>query len=279
MKLAGKEVSMAQIDNHNHPYLMEHCEEGERLVRKTRRERVLDQACWAGLQPGMRVLDVGCGAGFTTSILAEIAADAEGLDLSPDRIDAARKAYPSLKFHQKDIYKSLEDLGKYDFIWVRFFLEYHLQSSASIIRTLSGLLQENGILCIAELDHHSMNHYPLSSAMQHALAGLSAHLQKFADWDPYAGRKLYSGMYDAGLGNIEIRMEAHHLLYGKMESVQEDDWLTKLNVAASQSGYPFNEFENGYDGFYEEAKNLLTNPRRFTYTPLVLCRGIRPAVQ
>ncbi len=268
---------MAQEENH--PYLMEHCEEGERLTRKTKRERVIDQACWAGLQPGMRVLDVGCGAGYTTSILAEITEKAEGMDVSADRIADAQKAYPSLKFHQKDIYSSLSDLGTYDFIWVRFFLEYHRKSSADIIKNLASLLNPEGILCIAELDYHSMNHYPVSDSMEKALMGLSAHLQKYADWDPYIGRKIYTGIYDAELADISVRMEPHHLLYGSMETVQENDWLTKLNVAASRSGYPFSEFSDGYDGFYAEASRLLTDPRRFTYTPLILCRGIRRAAR
>ncbi len=268
---------MAQEEEH--PYLMEHHDEGARLTRKTKRERVLDQAGWAGLKPGMRLLDVGCGAGYTTSILAEITENAEGMDVSAERIADAQQEYPALKFHQKDIYGSLSDLGGFDFIWVRFFLEYHRKSSADIIRNLSTLLNPEGILCIAELDYHSMNHYPVSDSMEKALRGLSEHLQKYADWDPFIGRKIYTGMYDAGLAEIEVRMEPHHLLYGSMETVQENDWLTKLNVAASKSGYPFSEFNNGYDGFYEEASRLLTSPRRFTYTPLILCRGIRQAAR
>ncbi|ORC34595.1 hypothetical protein B4O97_11615 [Marispirochaeta aestuarii] len=264
------------VKTDEHPYLMEHSGEGERLVRKTRAERVIQQARWAGLKPGMRVLDVGCGAGFTTSLLAEISGSAEGLDLSLERIESARKSYPELSFHQRDIYQSLEGLGPYDFIWIRFFLEYHRRSSAEIIQRISGLLAERGILCVAELDHHSLNHYPMDERMQRTLSGLSEYLQKHADWDPYAGRKLYTHFYDAGFENIELRFDAHHLIYGKMESVQESDWLTKLNVAARKCGYPFDEYEGGFDEFLVDAENLLVNPRRFTYTPIIICRGIRP---
>ncbi|WP_319559765.1 methyltransferase domain-containing protein [Marispirochaeta sp.] len=265
---------MIKIDEH--PYLMEHCGEGERLVRKTRAERVIQQALWAGLKPGMRVLDVGCGAGFTTSLLAGISGNAEGLDVSTDRIESARKAYPERTFHQRDIYKALDDLGSYDFIWIRFFLEYHRRSSFDILKRISGLLAKNGILCTAELDHHSLNHYPLEERMQKTLHGLSDHLQKNADWDPYAGRKLYTHLYDIGLENIELKLDAHHLIYGTMETVQESDWLTKLNVAAGQCGYPFDEYEGGFDEFLEDAEKLLADPRRFTYTPIIICRGVKP---
>jgi SAM-dependent methyltransferase len=255
---------------------MEHCEEAERLKRKTRRERVIEQACWGGLQPGMRVLDVGCGGGYTTSILAEISATAEGLDLSRERIEQARIDYPELKFHQADIYGDLKDLGRFDFIWVRFFLEYHRSSSAGIVKKLSELLTNGGILCAGELDHHSMNHFPVDERMEQALAGLSAHLQKHADWDPYAGRKLYTHLYDAGLTEIDVRLDAHHLLFGPMGDIQEGDWLAKLQVDASGCGYPFPQYAGGFDEFLAEAQALLTNPRRFTYTPIILCRGIKP---
>jgi putative peptidoglycan lipid II flippase len=40
------------------------------LEEKTEKQAVIDQAHWAGLKPGMRVLDVGCGPGLTTSVLA-----------------------------------------------------------------------------------------------------------------------------------------------------------------------------------------------------------------
>jgi len=258
---------------------MEHKNEGVRLTRKTRRQRVLDQARWAGLRPGMRILDVGCGAGFTTSILAEVSDRAEGLDNSPERIAAARRDYPTLRFHEKNIYRELNDLGTYDFIWVRFFLEYHRKSSAELVKQLAGLLSAGGILCIGELDHHSLNHFPMSDTLQLALNNLAAFLQQHADWDPYIGRKLYTHMYDAGLSELDVRMDAHHLLFGSMESGQEDDWLTKLEVAAAACGYPFPEYAGGYGEFFSEAKRLLTDPRRFTYTPIILCRGIRPAAR
>ena len=30
------------------------------------------------------------------------------------------------------------------------------------------------------------------------------------------------------------------------------------------------------DEFLVDAESLLVNPRRFTYTPIIICRGIRP---
>jgi SAM-dependent methyltransferase len=48
---------------------------------------------------GASVLDVGCGSGYFLHRLVEFgAASATGVDLIPDRIDAARRRYPGLRF-------------------------------------------------------------------------------------------------------------------------------------------------------------------------------------
>ena len=52
-------------------YLMENSEEALRLELKTDPEAVHIQANWCGVQPGMHVLDAGCGPGKVTSILYE----------------------------------------------------------------------------------------------------------------------------------------------------------------------------------------------------------------
>ena len=53
------------MKNHR-KYLMEDEQEAVRLDRKTDAATVEKQALWAGIKPGMRVADLGCGAGKTT---------------------------------------------------------------------------------------------------------------------------------------------------------------------------------------------------------------------
>ena len=51
---------------HNRGYLMEGDQEAVRLDVKTDATVVEKQALWAGIETGMRVADLGCGAGKTT---------------------------------------------------------------------------------------------------------------------------------------------------------------------------------------------------------------------
>ena len=53
-------------------YIMEHEDEAKRLDLKTEGGPVFKQALWAGIQPGMRVADIGCGSGKTTHFLHQL---------------------------------------------------------------------------------------------------------------------------------------------------------------------------------------------------------------
>ena len=57
-------------------------------------------------RPGMRVLDAGCGRGYTTARLAEAGCLALGLDMLPENVTAARARYgntPDLRFATADV--------------------------------------------------------------------------------------------------------------------------------------------------------------------------------
>jgi SAM-dependent methyltransferase len=56
-----------------------------------------------GLQPGMRVLDVGCGPGRHSIALAQRGIEVLGVDLSPDFIELARAAGSTAHFEVADV--------------------------------------------------------------------------------------------------------------------------------------------------------------------------------
>jgi ubiquinone/menaquinone biosynthesis C-methylase UbiE len=77
---------------------------GNRMVLAERRRlaaKLLEQAGWIPLAK-RRVLEVGCGGGSELAWMLEVGASSSslvGVDLLPDRIAAARVAYPQLEFH------------------------------------------------------------------------------------------------------------------------------------------------------------------------------------
>ena len=262
-------------------YLMEHAEESLRLDMKTDNAVTGEQARWAGLAPGMSVIDIGCGPGKTTAMLGELVQPggrAVGVDFSEERIAFAREHYGSdtVSFERCDLYQPLNYLGQFDFAWCRFFLEYHLTHCFQLVQNMSEAVKPGGILCLVDLDYNCLSHFGHSPRMERAVAATIRSLEVNDDFDPYVGRKLYSFLYDLGYEDIDVQVGAHHQIFGELKQVDEFNWTKKVEVAAKRSGYGFDEYAGGYEEFLEEFRSFFANPRRFTYTPIISCRGRKP---
>ncbi len=259
---------------------MEGDQEMIRLDVRTRGKDVRNQAKWAGLKPGMRVADIGCGPGKTSFNLHQISQNETiGIDGSAQRVSYAKEHFSSagLTFVCRNILTPLEDLGTFHFIWVRFVLEYFKHESLDIVKNLTSILKPGGIILLQDLDHNCLNHYGMSPTLEKALAGVMKSLEEKTGFDPYMGRKLYAFLYDLGYEQIQMNMTPHHLIYGELNEIDAFNWTKKVEVAARNSGYPFDEYENKFDGFLEDFNIFFNDPRRFTYTALLSCRGQKKA--
>jgi len=262
-------------------YMMESEDEARRLDMKTVPKTVQEHALWAGLKPGMRVADLGCGSGKTSYFLNKLAGpDGEtlGVDNAQQRIDFAESNYQDegLFFVQKDIRQDLSELGQFDFIWVRFVLEYYRSESFDIVKNVTNILKPGGILCLADLDYNCLTHYGLPERLETAVKGMMTMVEEKVNFDPYVGRKLYSFLYDLGFRDIDMHLAPHHLIFGELNEVDAFNWKLKVTSESVKSGYQFDQYEGGYDEFFDEFKRAFEDPRRFTYTPIILCRGKKP---
>jgi len=111
--------------------------------------------------------------------------------------------------------------------------------------------------------------------MNAMLAKLMAYVDEEFNFDTYAGRKLYSYLYDQRYENIEMELMAHHLIYGKARQADIFNWLKKLEIGTDKMNGLFIDYPGGAAAFVEDFKNFFLDPRRFTYTPLILCKGMR----
>ncbi len=261
-------------------YLMESAEEEIRLEWKTDPDLVRKQAGWCGIEPGMRVLDAGCGTGKTTGILFDMVqpgGSALGIDFSEKRVGYAREKYggPGIDFQVCDLMRPLDNIGKFDFIWVRFVLEYFRKESKEIVGRLSECLNPGGRLCLLDLDHNSLNHYGIAPQIEQYFFKVMNRISEEQNFDPYCGRKLYSYLYDLGLADIRVDVVPHHLIYGEIRDVDVYNWMKKIQVSAEKIRFAYNDFPGGFDGFVNEFRNFFLDPRRFTYTPLIICTGIK----
>jgi SAM-dependent methyltransferase len=262
-------------------YLMENDDEIRRLEIKTDISAVHRQARWAGLKKGMRVADIGCGPGKTSRAIADLlgpTGEVVGVEISPHRVAYAREKYADgrVRFVHRNAIEPLDDLGLFDFIWVRFLLEYHRDKAFQIVKNLSQILRPGGVLCLIDLDYNCLNHFGIPERLSKALHQIMGLLEERANFDPFVGIKLYSFLYDLGYDAIDATITPHHLIYGSLNAVDDFNWTKKVEVAAKKSGFVFDAYPGGYDAFYDDFRTCFADPRRFTYTPMIACRGQKP---
>jgi len=261
---------------------MESEHEAFRLDIKTDPDAVIKQAELCGIGPGARVLDAGCGSGKTTDVLHDIiqpGGSIVGVDFAQDRIRFAKENYGSksgIEFRLMDLRDPLDSLGKFDFIWMRFVLEHYLDGAEHIITTVTGSLAPEGTLCLIDLDYNCLSHYPIKPEMGKVLQMLTNKMMTAYNFDPYVGRKLYAYLYDQSFKSIRVSMIPHHLIYGDLRDSDDYNWLKKIEMVSVKAQEEIETYPGGHKGFLKDFTAFFHNPRRFTYTPLMICTGKKP---
>jgi 2-polyprenyl-3-methyl-5-hydroxy-6-metoxy-1,4-benzoquinol methylase len=155
------------------------------------------------LQPGMTLLDLGCGPGTVTCDLAERVAPGQvlGIDLSAAVIDEARSTaaerdVANVTFEVRD----LHDVdGGYDVVHAHQVL-HHLSDPIGALRTMAGLATPGGLVASRETDYPSMMWSPASAALTRWLE-LYLQVSHRNTASATAGRQLLSWARQAGLGD------------------------------------------------------------------------------
>ena len=95
----------------------------------------------AGMNP-KTVIDLGCGPGNSTVLLAEAFPKANiiGIDSSEDMIKKAKSSYPDIQFEKKDVYEILKN---YDLIFTNACLQW-IPNHEKLIPFLMNHLTEGG---------------------------------------------------------------------------------------------------------------------------------------
>jgi SAM-dependent methyltransferase len=207
---------METTDRSADKYVLGHSE--QELARLRRQAKLIDPITrqfliQAGVTSGMRVLDVGCGAGDVSFIAASLVGsqgEVIGVDRSPDAIAAARARAAEL--HLNNVTFAQSELSDIDFGHVfnivtgRYVLCFQ-SNPAAILRNLVDQLQPQGKLVFHEPARDFMCSYPPSPTYDRSCRWLTeAYLRSGMDIN--IGLKLYSLFAAAGLNAPEMRCHA-----------------------------------------------------------------------
>jgi len=258
------------------PYLMDSRGEGRRLERKTRAAPARRQLAAAGLVPGMRSLDVGCGTGAVTRVMAGVAGPgrATGVDASPERIAQARQLAEArgveAAFACHDACALDLPDGAFDFVWSRFLFEYLLEPQRALAEMVR-VTRPGGTVAVADLDGQLQTFQPLDEADAACLAGV-LRAMRAAGFDPDVGRKLYGWCRAAGLVDVRARVFTHQLYAGGIPPRERPNWRDKVRTAVPR----LSDLDGPASAAMERLGALIERDDLFYYSTLILVTGRVP---
>jgi ubiquinone/menaquinone biosynthesis C-methylase UbiE len=135
--------------------------EQERLQRQAGYLRGITESIWraAGIAPGMRVVDVGCGVGDTTFLTADLVGPGGfvlGMDRSADAIATARQraeadGRSNAMFVESELGFPIADRKPFDAVVGRYVL-IHQPDIVAALRNVRALVRPGGLVAFHELE-------------------------------------------------------------------------------------------------------------------------------
>jgi trans-aconitate 2-methyltransferase len=168
------------------------------------------------------VVDLGCGPGNSTEVLAERfpGAQVSGLDSSPDMIEAAHKRIPGMRFELGDI-PAWDARGPFDVILANAVLQW-VPGHETLMPRLVGKLAEGGSLAVQMPDnleepaHRLMRQVAADARWADKLSGSAAARteRRGAEW--------YYSLLKPHASRVDVwRTVYHHVLPGGTDAVVE----------------------------------------------------------
>jgi ubiquinone/menaquinone biosynthesis C-methylase UbiE len=129
-----------------------------RVLAAARRASTLELFQLAGLRPGMRCMDLGCGSGDVTLDMAALAGPAgwvAGIDADQAKLELARqtaraRGLANVVFDVADV-NHWTGPGEYDFVYCRFLLQ-HLARPADLLRRMWEAVRPGGVMAVEDAD-------------------------------------------------------------------------------------------------------------------------------
>jgi len=183
----------------------------------------------AGIAPGMRVADLGCGVGMVTQLLAELVGPTGavvGVDFSGAQLEQARSLLADAHKHVTFVEASATDTrleaDSFDLVYSRFLL-IHLKEPELALREMYRLLKPGGIFVCEDGDLTSAESEPVSRL--HAFSELFRGLGPKWGVDYTLGRRLYQMVLQTEFSNPEVSC------YQPVCAKGENKRLLELSVA------------------------------------------------
>jgi 2-polyprenyl-3-methyl-5-hydroxy-6-metoxy-1,4-benzoquinol methylase len=173
-----------------------------------------------GVKPGMACLDMGCGGGDVTRLLAErvgVIGRVIGVDFDAEVIrlaerDAVADQLHHVAFHVADLFDYRPE-APFDLVYARFLLS-HLRDPSGAIAHLRQMLKPSGVLVVEDIEISGCFCHPPSPVFNRAGELYRATILRKGT-DPDIGPKLPELLMAAGLQDVGVNVAQPAFLAGE----------------------------------------------------------------
>jgi SAM-dependent methyltransferase len=228
----------------------------------------------AGLRPGARVADVGCGPGAILEMLASIvgpAGTAVGVDADPVAVAHAAAAVAPLAQASATVGAADQTglaPGSFDVVMCRHVLAHNGPIESSIVEHLAALVTPGGSVYLLDVDGAGLAIYPLDADLDVAERYRQFHAARGNDLR--VGTRLGTLLEDAGL-EVETYRSAARVMRVP-PGMRGPQWAARDAMVAAGVATPDDlvRWDAAYDRMDRSAR------RPWMFMPIYLAIGRRP---
>jgi ubiquinone/menaquinone biosynthesis C-methylase UbiE len=225
----------------------------------------------AGSISGARVVDVACGGGAVTFLIAErVGAQGHvfGLDLDESKLElaraeAAQRGIANVTFHTADVTRDWP-ARDVQLVYMRFILT-HLSDPAALLTLARDRLTPGGAILVEDIDHEGRFWDPPSPALDRA-SELYKAVARRNGGDPLIGRRLGRLLEAAGFSEVETALVQPYGVRGDAKRTAVLTFTATKDAmlrAGLGSAKEIDDLEAELEAFTQRSDTTISMPRIF----------------